>query len=148
MTIFCTEEHDPRCSARSTEPVHDVGMTPGLQRLMTVAAKFLHQAYGAEKRSRTTEPTVQNIRADLEVCIVWWPRGPSMLVHCLQGTAWITMAGDRRDHVLRPGDRVVLHGRGLAALHAIGNASVHCSVTHIDSTTDWQACARPTKIET
>ena len=123
-------------------------MTSVLQHVMTGLAKFLHLAFGAESHSRTSEHTVQDIRADLAACIVWRPRGPCMLVRCLQGTAWITMAGDRRDHVLQPGDRVVLHGRGLAALHAIGNASVHCSVTHIDSTTDWQACARPMKIGT
>ncbi len=119
-----------------------------LQRLMTVVSKFLHLAFSAESRSRTTEHTVQDIRVDLSACIVWRPRGPCMLVRCLQGTAWITMAGDRRDHVLRPGDRIVLYGRGLAALHAIGSTSVHCSVTDIDSTMDGQTCARPAKVVT
>ena len=56
------------------------------------------------------------------------------------------MAGDSRDHVLRPSDLIVLDGRGLAALHAIGEASVHCSVTDIDLIMDWQDCARSMEI--
>lgn len=115
---------------------------------MAVVTKLLRVGLGADKHSRTPESTVQDIRADLEACIVWRPRGPGMLVRCLQGTAWITMAGDSRDHVLRPGDRIVLHGRGLAALHAIGNAPVHCLVSDIDSTMDLQACARPMEMVT
>lgn len=42
------------------------------------------------------------------------------------------MAGDPRDYVLHPKEILMLRGRGLAALQAIGTAAVRCSISQTE----------------
>jgi len=121
----CTSEQGPRCAAQYKERAHAVAMPLVLQRLLSVVAQFLCQGLG----NRTRSHAVRIIHAAPSTCIVWKPRRPYFVVRCIQGTAWITMAGDPRDHVLRTGDLLVLRGRGLTALQALGLVGVECAVS-------------------
>lgn len=46
--------------------------------------------------------------------------GPAPSVVAIDGTVWVTQAGDPRDHVLHPGERLALGGRGRVAIQALG----------------------------
>ena len=49
-------------------------------------------------------------------------RGPA--VACLEGTLWITQAGDPRDHVLVAGEEFAINRRGDVLLEAVREARV------------------------
>lgn len=102
--------------------------------LATIARRFKWR-FGA--------PKARSIWVDPDACTVWNPRGPCTLVRCLSGTAWITMAGDPRDYVLQPGEQILLRGQGLAAMQALGNARMHCSIC--ESATIAPACHIPAR---
>lgn len=42
----------------------------------------------------------------------------------LCGRAWVTFQGDREDHLLAPGERIALNGRGQVVAAAIGNTEL------------------------
>lgn len=47
------------------------------------------------------------------------PAGGSPTVRVVRGVAWVTQEGDRRDHILRAGERVELARHGRVAVQAI-----------------------------
>lgn len=49
-------------------------------------------------------------------------RGPA--VACLEGTVWITQAGDPRDHVLVAGEKFAINRRGAVLVEAVREARV------------------------
>jgi hypothetical protein len=50
--------------------------------------------------------------------------GMGLRVACLDGHAWITQSGDRRDIVLGPGEEFVLDHEGTALVMALPEASI------------------------
>jgi hypothetical protein len=48
-----------------------------------------------------------------------WPAGGSPTVRVIRGVAWATQEGDRRDHVLRGGQEVVLARHGRVVIQSI-----------------------------
>lgn len=61
-----------------------------------------------------------------------WPAGGMPTVQVTRGVAWVTQEGDRRDHILRAGQQVVLarHGRVVVqAIHRDGVA-IRCDDLH------------------
>ncbi len=48
-----------------------------------------------------------------------WPAGGAPTVRVIRGVAWATQEGDRRDHVLRVGQEVVLARHGRVVVQAI-----------------------------
>ena len=74
------------------------------------------------------------VQVPVHGCCAWKPATHLTWVRCLHGTAWVTMSGDLCDHVLRPGELVVLRGRGLAALQALGVADALCLINEPIST--------------
>lgn len=45
--------------------------------------------------------------------------GPAPSVTAVDGIIWVTQAGDSRDYIVHPGDRIVLDGRGRVAIQAM-----------------------------
>lgn len=44
-----------------------------------------------------------------------------MRLRCCAGVAWVTVAGDARDHILEAGQGVVLRSGGRLVVQALGN---------------------------
>lgn len=70
-------------------------------------------------------------------CYTWKPCSHLTCVLCLRGTTWVTMEGDMRDFVLRPGESLTLRGRGLAALQALCLADAQCAINESIQLAAW-----------
>jgi hypothetical protein len=51
------------------------------------------------------------------------PGAEGVFVSCVKGRLWLTRAGDKRDHILGPGDNIYLEDGVKTALMAFTNAS-------------------------
>ena len=47
--------------------------------------------------------------------------GPVPSVTAVDGVIWVTQTGDIQDHILQPGERIMLTGRGRVAIQAMGH---------------------------
>jgi hypothetical protein len=64
---------------------------------------------------------------------------PGGLLHCHEGSLWLTQEGDASDHVLQAGEALRMEGPGLVVVQALGAArfSVSC-----EAPLTWEEAAR------
>ena len=57
--------------------------------------------------------------------------GRGMMVHVWDGELWITQEGDRRDHYIKAGGRLLLDRDGLAIAYALRRAHITLTAPHV-----------------
>jgi ferric-dicitrate binding protein FerR (iron transport regulator) len=107
-------------------------------RRRAIGAAWLARCIGAGELEEGTMRTREQTRATTSVDRAWQlaenttlrlPRGNQVtMVRVERGTVLVTQAGDRDDHVLEPGDALVLAGRGLAVAWAFTEATISVRV--------------------
>jgi Protein of unknown function (DUF2917) len=107
------------------------------QRLLSGTSDLYWRGFDAWSVTRANSPGMQIVQIPSQGSFAWRPSSHLTWVRCLQGTAWVTMAGDVRDHVLRPGESLTLRGRGLAALQALGVADAQCAINEPSHPAVW-----------